>query len=153
MYARRVQRRSDDLGPLRRSGVCVREPRRRLGAGHRMTRATGGTADRTAQRTSDKCWDTAPHGPGSRREHLLVPSNYVVLSYMYQYIVYIRDRERVCSVMYIFVGGWYISSSDSTHIKHLHGTVSSSSSCDARSYAYRLAVRRHGGPASRIEAG
>jgi len=50
----RVAYRSDDLGPLRRSGVCVREPRRRLGAGHRVTRATGGTADRTAQRTSDK---------------------------------------------------------------------------------------------------
>ncbi len=106
MACTRVAYRSDDLGPLRRSGVCVREPRRRLGAGHRVTRATGGTADRTAQRTSDSpSWDTAPHGPGSRREHLvdhlLVPSNDVVLSYMYQYIVYIRDRERVAVVIYI----------------------------------------------------
>jgi hypothetical protein len=54
VYARRVE--GDDLVPLRWFAsvrVCMRESRRRLGAGHRVTRATGRTASRTTERQRD----------------------------------------------------------------------------------------------------
>jgi len=67
VYARRVE--GDDLVPLRWFAsvrVCMRESRRRLGAGHRVTRATGRTASRTT---------------GHGREPSIVPQRSTLHSY------------------------------------------------------------------------
>ena len=86
MYARRVQkRRFRTVASVRGMRARTPAPARRRpqnDARNRRNRRSQGTTDER-----QVLEDTAPHGPGSRREHLLVPSNYVVLSYMYQYIV------------------------------------------------------------------